>query len=247
MSEEENVEDNTIRLQKYLSQRGVASRRKAADIIERGKVQVNGEIVREPGYRVSPENDSVIVYDKALRVNEETKRTIAIYKPRGYICSVSNAQGKSVLNLLKGVKERVVPAGRLDKDSEGLLFLSNDGDLINKLIHPSFGHKKVYEVSVEGQVNKQIISELKQSITIDGKKTRRCIVERLEDESEEVRVLRFELEEGRNRQVRALCERSELEVLTLKRVQINDIKLADLNLQPGQWIDVSIDSLKMNK
>jgi len=243
MSEEENVEDNkTVRLQKYLSQRGVASRRKAADIIDIGRVKVNDEIIIEPGYRVNPEKDTVSVNGKPLGVKEERKRTIAIYKPEGYLCSVSNAQGKSVLNLLKGVKERVVPAGRLDKDSEGLLILSNDGDLINRLIHPSFGHKKVYEVSVEGRVNKQVIAELKQPIVIDAKKTRRCVVERLEDEPENIRVLRFVLEEGRNRQIRALCARSGLEVLRLKRVQINDIKLADLKLQPGQWKDVSIDN-----
>jgi len=242
MNEEANIEDNkTIRLQKYLSLRGVASRRKAADIIDRGRVKVNGEIVIEAGYRVNPEQDSVSVNGKPLGVKEEKKRTIAIYKPEGYLCSVSNAQGKSVLNLLKGVKERVVPAGRLDKDSEGLLILSNDGDLINRLIHPSFGHKKVYEVSVKGRVNKQIIAELKSSIIIDGKKTRRCMVERLEYESENIRLLRFVLEEGRNRQIRALCERSNLEVVKLKRVQINDIKLSDLKLKSGEWKDVSID------
>ncbi len=243
MNEDEPIEDNkTVRLQKYLAQRGVASRRKAADIIDKGSVKVNGEIITEPGYRVDPERDSVSVNGEPLGFQEEKKRTIAIYKPVGYICSASNAQGKSVLNLLKGVKERVVPAGRLDKDSEGLLILSNDGGLINRLIHPSFGHKKVYEVSVEGEVSNQVIAELKSSIIIDGKNTRRCMVERVEDDNESIRVLRFVLEEGRNRQIRELCARSNLKVLKLKRVQINDIKLSDLKLKPGEWKEISINN-----
>ncbi|MDA3797536.1 MAG: pseudouridine synthase [Kiritimatiellae bacterium] len=252
-------EDNTIRLQKYLAQRGVGSRRKCAEIIASGDVRVNGDIVREAGYRVDKESDVVQLSGHAVKEEQEKKRVIAMYKPRGYLCTASNSQGKSVLSLLKGVKERVVPAGRLDKDSEGLLILSNDGDLINQITHPSHGHTKVYLVTVAGREGVNVIEELRQPIVIDGNKTRPAIVKfegrkgppkpkstkkvpkYISKKFEPTTyVLRVILGEGRKHQIRELCKRSKLNVLELKRIQINDVKLEDLKLKPGEWKDIEL-------
>lgn len=230
-------EKDTIRLQKYLSRRGVASRRKAADMIKAGRVAVDGVIVYDAGFRIDEQSAEVALDGKLLENRVEIKRVIAMYKPRGYICSMSDRQGKSIISLLDGIPERVVPAGRLDKDSEGLLILSNDGTLINQLTHPAHGHTKVYHVSVTGRINRYILDELRTPIEIDGRKTRPALVSIIA-KNEKTHILEFKIGEGRHHQIRKLCKRSGLEVRKLKRVQINNLKLDDLKLKPGQWIEL---------
>ena len=142
-----------VRLQKYLSERGAASRREAAVLICAGHVSVNGRVVLEPGCRVTPGRDLIALDGRILSEVRPAFRTIMLNKPRGYVCSRSAKQGRSVLELAAAVSERLVPVGRLDKDSEGLLLLSNDGALTLRVTHPRYGHVKRYHVTVSGRVD----------------------------------------------------------------------------------------------
>jgi 23S rRNA pseudouridine2605 synthase len=223
-----------IRLQKVLADRGVASRRGSAEIIAAGRVAVNGAVVDEPGLRVDPAVDGIRVDGVDLPADGETTRTIMLYKPRGYICSRSDKQGKTVFDLLEGIPERIVPAGRLDKDSEGLLLLSNDGGLIEQLTHPRFGQEKEYRVTVSGSLAPEVIRELASPIDIEGYTTVPARVKVLKREPRP--VLEVVLREGRNRQVRRLCERSGLRVHRLVRTRVGDLLLK--GLKPGQWRDI---------
>ncbi len=246
--------ETEIRLQKILADRGVASRRASAEIIAAGRVTVNGETVDQPGFRVDPTTDRIVVDGSPLQAEQETRRTILLYKPRGYICSRSDKQGKTVYELLKGIPERIVPAGRLDKDSEGLLLLSNDGDLIERLTHPRFRQEKVYRVTVSGSLAPEVIDQLRQPMEIEGAMTTparvkmikergsRAKTPRRQERTSELRaVLEFILNEGRNRQVRRLCERSSLRVHRLVRTRVGELTLK--GLKPGQWREVSARSL----
>ncbi|MBL7076471.1 MAG: rRNA pseudouridine synthase [Kiritimatiellae bacterium] len=223
-----------VRLQKVLAERGVASRRGSAEIVAAGRVTVNGAIVTEAGLRVDPLQDCIMVDGAPLPVEREGKRTILLYKPRGYICSRSAKDGKTVYELLKGVSERIVPVGRLDKDSEGLLLLSNDGDLVERFTHPRFEQEKVYRVTVSGSLAPEVLSELESPIEIEGYTTVPATITVLKREPRP--VLEFVLNEGRNRQVRRLCERSGLKVHRLVRTRIGSVSLS--GLKPGQWRDL---------
>ncbi|NQU40015.1 MAG: rRNA pseudouridine synthase [Lentisphaerae bacterium] len=239
-----------MRLQKVLAERGVASRRSSAEMITAGLVKVNGAVAREPGLRVVAGVDRIEVNGTLLPAASESTRTILLYKPRGYICTNSRAEGKTVYDLLDGVTERVVPAGRLDKDSEGVLLLSNDGDLIAALTHPRFGQEKVYRVTVSGALSPEVIEELKAPIEIDGYTTvparvtvlKERDLTQLGDVSQEGHakttrhVVEIILREGRNRQIRRLCERSGLRVHRLVRTRVGKLTLK--GLKPGQWRDI---------
>jgi 23S rRNA pseudouridine2605 synthase len=249
-----------IRLQKVLADRGVASRRGSAEIIAAGRVAVNGSVVDEPGLRVDPAVDGISVDGTELPADGEATRTIMLYKPRGYICSRSDKQGKTVFDLLEGIPERIVPAGRLDKDSEGLLLLSNDGGLIEQLTHPRFGQEKEYRVTVSGSLAPEVIKELASPIDIEGyttvparvsvlrrgnsrttaqpnSRTTKASAARQDAKTQETKsILVVVLREGRNRQVRRLCERSGLRVHRLVRTRVGDLLLK--GLKPGQWRDI---------
>lgn len=248
--------DATIRLQKYLAERGVASRRTAAEMIRAGRVTVNDMIVVEPGHRVTPGQDRIHVDGDLLPDAPEPPRTILMYKPRGYICSRSNKQGKTVFDLLGDIPERLVPVGRLDKDSEGLLLLSNDGDLINRLTHPRFGHTKTYHVTVSGDTGPATIKRLGEPFELDGYRTRPARVrvlkkpspttaERPEDTGPAIRtnrtVLEIILTEGRNRQIREMCRQCNLRVHRLVRVTIGHLTADDL--KPGEFREVTEQAL----
>jgi len=217
------------RLQSFLSQRGVASRRAVVDYIAEGRVSVNGVVVFEPGFRVDPETDAVEVNGNLVASAAPCHVTVMLNKPAGYVCSADRSQGRSVCDLVAGAGVRLVPVGRLDKDSEGLLLLSNDGDLILKLTHPRYGHAKTYRVFVEGCVNTAALKSLRGPIVIDGKPTRPARVENAAPGE-----LLFTLHEGRNLQIRRLCERAGLRVERLVRVSINNLRLPE-NLPAGHW------------
>ena len=225
------MKDNKIRLQKHLSASGVASRRKAEELIEQGKVRVNGKIATL-GDKVDPKRDKITVKGKNV-VSVAQKVYIMLNKPRGYVTTMSDEfNRKNVSELVRDVGARVFPVGRLDRDSEGLLIMTNDGELANSITHPSSHVNKTYRVTVGGAVDGEQLKRLCEGIVIEGKKTLPCdvfVVERREDRT----VLNFIIHEGRNRQIRKMCDAVGLEVLRLKRIEIAGVKLG--GLRAGSW------------
>lgn len=231
------MEEETIRLQKFLSERGFGSRRGVVALIEAGRVRVNGEVLKERGARVVPGVDAVVVDGVAVAMEKPKSRTIMMYKPRGYICSRSSAQGKTIYDLLPAELYQLRPVGRLDKESEGLLLLSNDGDLIDKLTHPRFGHTKTYLVTVTGEVTSRALQKLGSRLVIDGYRINPVKVRAVRNQDEKGRsVLEFILKEGRNRQVRQMCAICGLSVYRLVRREVSVVGVGDL--KPRQWRDL---------
>lgn len=228
------------RLQNFLAQRGLASRRAAALMVRQGRVTVNGTVATEPGVRVDSETDRVCVDGRPVAMQPACHKTIMLYKPRGYVCTLNRDQGRSVRDLVPASAGRLVPVGRLDKASEGLLLLSNDGNLVFNLTHPSRGHVKHYHVLVQGPVPAAALASLRRPIDIEGKATRPARVEYLGLADGEGHVLHFILGEGRNQQIRRLCERAGLTVLRLVRTAINSLQLPD-GWQPGRWRELTGD------
>lgn len=225
------MKGSKIRLQKHLSECGVASRRKAEELIAAGKVRVNGRIALI-GDSVDPKRDKVTVYGKPVIAVKE-KVYIMLHKPRGFITTMSDERDrKCVAELIKDVPAKVFPVGRLDKDSEGLLLMTNDGDFANKLTHPSSHVNKTYRVTVKGTVLEEQLDKLCTGIILDGVSTLPCdvfVAERKPDRT----VLMFVIHEGRNRQIRRMCEAVKLEVIRLKRTEIAGVKLG--MLPQGKW------------
>ena len=234
--------NNEVRLQKFMAEQGVASRRKSEDLIRAGKVKVNGHIA-EIGMKINPRKDLVTVgKQKLTNVKNRKMVYIMLNKPRGYVTTVSDELGrKTVMDLLPDFGCRIYPVGRLDKDSEGLLLLTNDGSFTNCMTHPSHEYAKVYRVTVRPAVNDEILFNLRNGIEIDGRKTAPCEVTVLTEEENRV-VLEFILHEGRNRQNRKMCESQGLEVARLKRISIGPIKLG--MLKQGDYKELSEQDVK---
>ena len=234
--------NNEVRLQKFMAEQGVASRRKSEDLIRAGKVKVNGHIA-EIGMKINPRKDLVTVgKQKLTNVKNRKMVYIMLNKPRGYVTTVSDELGrKTVMDLLPDFGCRIYPVGRLDKDSEGLLLLTNDGSFTNCMTHPSHEYAKVYRVTVRPAVNEEILFNLRNGIEIDGRKTAPCEVTVLTEEENRV-VLEFILHEGRNRQIRKMCESQGLEVARLKRISIGPIKLG--MLKQGDYKELSEQDVK---
>lgn len=230
------------RLQNILAHAGVASRRGAAALIESGVVTVDGIVVKEPGARFE-EGVLIKVNGKAISAAEKP-RTIVLYKPVGVLSTMSDPfGGKTVAELVK-TPERVVPIGRLDKDSEGLLLMSNDGTLVNELTHPRFNHTKTYLVKVAGRWSAEKLATLRSPLTLDDGYTIRPVpVEVVQEWDNNTRLLKFVLSEGRKRQIRKMCSAAHLVVLTLKRVKVGNFELPR-ELQPGEWRDLTPAELK---
>ncbi len=234
------------RLQNVLSHAGVASRRHAAAIIEEGRVTVDEAVVREPGARVDPAAQRIAVDGKPVGA-PEPKRTIMLYKPAGVLSTLSDPfGGKTVADILEGkVHERLVPVGRLDKDSEGLLLMSNDGDLALHLTHPRYEHEKTYIVRAAGRWSEDKLKTLRSDVEMpDGYRIRPCPVDLIREGRDNVHVLCFKLREGRKRQIRYMCSAAHLVVLSLKRVAVGALRLPD-DLEPGQFRDLTADELKL--
>ena len=232
------------RLQNVLARAGVASRRGAAAVIEAGRVVVDGLVVREPGFRVDPAAAKVSVDGRPIGAPER-KRTIMLYKPVGVLSTLSDPfGGRTVADLVRGkVAERLVPVGRLDKDSEGLLLMSNDGDLALKLTHPRYEHEKTYLVRAAGRWSEEKLRILRGPVEMpDGYVTRPVPVEVVKSGRDNVHELVFRLREGRKRQIRYMCSAAHLVVVSLKRVAIGSLRLPD-DLMPGEWRDLTKEEI----
>lgn len=226
-----------VRLQKVLAQAGVASRRKSEEWIRKGWVEVNGKVVTQLGTKINPHTDEIRVRGRLIRTEPKDKVYIIINKPKGVITSTSDPQGRPVVtDLLPPLSERVYPVGRLDYDSEGLLLLTNDGQLAHRLMHPRFGVEKVYLVWVKGRPAESELQQLRDGIELEDGWTAPAIVRllRVKERGGECDSLcRIQLHEGRNRQVRRMFDAIGYPVLSLKRIQQGPLQLGDL--KPGQF------------
>ena len=225
--------EESIRLQKFLANSGVASRRKCEELILEGKVSVNGQIVKELGTKVNPTVDKVEYCGKAVSISNKFVY-ILLNKPIGYVTTAKDQFDRdSVLDLVK-VKERVVPVGRLDMYTSGALILTNDGDFVYKVTHPKHEITKTYTVTVRGIIENEAVEKLKNGVEIEEYKTRPAKVKILKtDEEKNISRLEITIHEGKNRQVRKMCEAVGSKVVALHRSKIGDIGVKDLKL--GTW------------
>ncbi|AOR23515.1 pseudouridine synthase [Clostridium taeniosporum] len=227
------------RLQKYMASCGVASRRKCEELILSGEVKVNGMIITELGTKVNPMKDKV-EYKGNLITKEEKKVYIMLNKPEGYITSAKDEKGrKTVLDLVK-VNERIYPIGRLDYDSSGLILLTNDGDIYNKIIHPREELNKKYISVVKGEVSKKDINSFKNGIDIGGYVTAPANLKVLNYEGGKS-TIEVCIHEGKNRQIRKMCAALNHVVISLNRVSIGNLKLK--YLKKGEWRELSTEEL----
>lgn len=221
-----------IRLQKFIADAGLMSRRAAEAEIERGNVSVNGHVA-ELGSKVDPSSDHVTLRGKKIAYARREHTYIMMNKPRGYLCSTSDDRGrKCVTDLLDGVDARIYPVGRLDMISEGMLLLTDDGELKNRLTHPRHTIPKLYRVKVSGSVSEEQYEILTSALEIDGYKIKPVDVV-ITSEDESGTVMKMTLFEGRNRQIRKMCEQAGLTVKRLSRVSIGNLKLDGLPV--GKW------------
>jgi 23S rRNA pseudouridine2605 synthase len=229
-----------VRLQKLLSMAGVASRRAAEELILEGRVSVNGEVVRTLGSKANPETDIVKVDDRRLKFDVRP-RYILLHKPKGFVTTRKDPEGRrTIMDLLRDVREYVYPVGRLDYDSEGLLLLTSDGELAARLTHPRHGVERVYEAIVVGAPVEGDLEKLRRGVFLDGVRTSPAQVRSgatFGKGRAQTTKLTIVLQEGRNRQVRRMCASIGHPVRKLTRVRMGPIKLGDL--RPGQWRDLT--------
>ena len=231
------------RLQKYMAECGIASRRKSEELIREGKVRVNGEVA-EIGRKIDPKKDVVSV--EGRKVQKDQKHVyLMLNKPRGFISTMSDEYDRRcVAELVADVDPRVYPVGRLDRDSEGLLLFTNDGEFANSLMHPSKHVPKTYRVTVRPEVTDDMITKMMTGMMIDGQQTLPADVKVLVKEENRT-VLEVTICEGRNRQIRKMCEQLGLEVARLKRISEGPVKLG--MLQPGKWRELTHEEVQSLK
>ena len=226
-----------MRINKYIALCGVASRRKAEELILNNRVKVNDKIVTELSYQVDEENDIVKVDDKVIK-EEEKLVYILLNKPEGYITTVKDQFDRpSVLDLVRDIKERVYPIGRLDYETSGLLLLTNDGDLTYKLTHPKHEVEKTYLARVKGKPNRNEIENFKNGLKIEDYTTAKAKLKIVKyDEKKDVSILEIKIHEGKNRQVRKMCKAINHPVLRLKRVAMGKIKIQDCEIGKYRYL-----------
>lgn len=221
------------RINKYLSEIGFCSRREADKLLEKGRITINGK-VPELGTKVKT-GDTVAVDGEQVGVRKKKHAYIALNKPKGIVCTTDRRSEKDNIVDFIGHKERIFPIGRLDKLSEGLILLTSDGDIVNKILRARNNHEKEYIVYVDKPINHEFISRMRNGLPILGTKTKKCFVEQIGPQA-----FRIILTQGLNRQIRRMCEFLEYRVTKLKRIRIMNIQL---NLEVGQWRDLTKDEL----
>ena len=227
------MNENSISLNKYISRTGICSRREADKWIDEGRVQLNG-VVAKKGNRVE-EQDVVLIDGKPLKVVPKLVY-IALHKPVGITCTTDLKDKDNIIDFVNHPK-RIFPIGRLDKPSSGLILLTNDGDIVNKILREENGHEKEYIVKVNRPITNAFIQKMGNGIPILGTKTKKCKVEQIGKE-----LFRIILTQGMNRQIRRMCEFLDYKVVSLKRVRIMHIRLDGLS--PGQWRDLTKEEFK---
>lgn len=234
-----------IRIQKILSEAGVASRRKCEDMIQEGRIKVNGRPA-VIGMKINPRKDGVTVDGQKISISHKVKKYyIALHKPRGYVTTMNDEFGrKDVSQLVEKIEAKVYPVGRLDKDSEGLLIMTNDGDFANKLMHPKHSVSKIYRVTTSKRVTDEQLLLLTEGVVIDGKKTLPADVKILVEEEDRT-VLQVTIQEGRNRQIRKMFEAIGSDVKRLKRTQIGAVRLG--MLKPREFRNLTSAELEYFK
>jgi 23S rRNA pseudouridine2604 synthase len=226
------VNDDSVSLNKYISETGICSRREADRWIEAGRVKINGKAATK-GNRVF-EKDIVTVDGKALKSKPKSV-FIALHKPAGITCTTDRAEKDNIIDFVKH-KERIFPIGRLDKASTGLIFLTNDGDIVNEILRAENNHEKEYIVTVDKPVDARFIKRMSAGIPILGTVTNPCFVEKTGNNA-----FRIILTQGLNRQIRRMCEYLDYKVMTLKRIRIMNIKLDGIKV--GAWRDLTKEEL----
>ena len=225
-----------IRLQKYIADAGIMSRRAAEEEIKNGKISVNGHPAT-PGIKIDPKVDLVTYNGKKIKYKKRSYTYIMMNKPRGYLSSTSDDRGrKCVTDLLDGVSARVYPVGRLDLISEGMLLLTDDGELKNRLTHPSHSLPKIYRVKVGGKVSDEQMETLTSPLIIDDYQIKPVTVT-VSDTDDNGTVLKMTLLEGRNRQIRKMCEIAGLTVKRLSRISIGNLKLDGMPVGKWRYLD----------
>jgi 23S rRNA pseudouridine2605 synthase len=230
-----------IRIQKILADAGYCSRRKAEALIQAGRVKRNGRPVKL-GDKASPKDLLTVDGEKIAVPKKKNLRYIMLNKPRGYVTTVSDdLDRRCVMDLLEGVEERVYPVGRLDRNSEGLLLLTNDGSFANGIMHPSRHVTKTYRVTVRPSITEEQLVQLADGVVLDGKKTLPANIVVMVNEPGRV-VMQMTIKEGRNRQIRRMCEAVGLEVARLRRTSVGPLKLG--MLKPGAYRDLTAEELR---
>jgi 23S rRNA pseudouridine2605 synthase len=235
-----------VRLQKLLSSAGVASRRASERMILEGRVTVNGDTVRELGTKADPQKDVIKVDGRRIKTVVHN-RYVVLYKPKGYVTTRSDPEGRRTVMDLVGEGDYIYPVGRLDYDSEGLLLLTSDGDLATRLMHPRHEVDKTYEVIVAGVPDARAIDKLKKGVFIEGGRTAPAHVHvgSTVKGARPTTKLTIVIHEGRNRQIRRMCSAVGLPVRELRRVRMGPIGLG--RLKPGQWRHLTADEVRRLK
>lgn len=224
-----------VRLQKFLANQGVCSRRKAEEYITNGAVKVNGKVVTELGTKINPETDEIIFNGKKIESQSNTSKVyILLNKPIGYVTTTKDQFDRdTVLDLVK-VKEKILPVGRLDMYTSGAIILTNDGDFIYKVTHPKYEIEKTYNVTVKGIVTNEDISKLESGVKIEDYISGKAKVRILKiDKEKDISRIEITIHEGKNREVRKMCNAIRKKVLALHRSKIENIGVKDLKL--GEW------------
>jgi 23S rRNA pseudouridine2605 synthase len=244
INNQDQGQPDAIRLQKYLADQGVASRRKAEEMITAGRVAVNGQVVIAMGVKIRPGIDRVHVDGKPVQ-QAPSLRYILLHKPAGYICSTKDEKGRrTVLDLVGKLDCRIYPVGRLDYDTSGLLLLTNDGLLTNRLLHPSHQVEKTYLVTIEGLVGKDALRKLQSGILLADGITAPATT-RIRSSKNNLTLLEITIHEGRNRQVRRMVEAIGHQVVRLKRIRLAFLELKDL--RAGEWRELTPAEIKRLK
>ena len=223
-----------IRLQKFLAENAVASRRKCEELIENGKVKVNGEIVTKLGTKINPDKDTVEYNGKRIEASKKEYTYILLNKPIDYVTTVKDQfNRKTVLDLVK-TNKRLVPVGRLDMYTSGAIILTDDGDFVYKVTHPKHEIEKTYNVTIVGKVSNEEVEKLRNGVDIGGFITNKANVKILKiDEQKNISRLQITIHEGKNRQIRKMCEAIGKKVLSLHRSKIGSISVKELKI--GTW------------